>query len=40
MLLTTRAASIGHLANWIEVETLDQDVGALFVLRRAGFVWR
>ena len=33
-LLTTRAASMGQLASRIEVDTLDQDVGALFVLRR------
>ncbi len=37
-LLTTRAASTGRLANRIEVEILDQEVGALFVLRRAGIL--
>jgi len=37
-LLTTRAASTGGLANRIEVEILDQDMGALFVLRRAGML--
>jgi tetratricopeptide (TPR) repeat protein len=35
ILLTTRAASTGRLANRLEVEILDPDVGALFVLRRA-----
>ena len=37
-LLTTRAANMRGLASRIEVETLDQDVGALFVLRRAGLL--
>jgi hypothetical protein len=37
-LLTTRAASMGRLANRIEVEILGQDIGALFVLRRSGLL--
>jgi tetratricopeptide (TPR) repeat protein len=37
-LLTTRATSTGRLANRLEVEILDPDVGALFVLRRAGLL--
>jgi tetratricopeptide (TPR) repeat protein len=38
ILLTTRAQSMGRLAARIEVQTLDQDVGALLLLRRAGLV--
>ena len=38
ILLTTRAQSMGQLAKRIEVETMTQDVGALFLLRRAGLV--
>jgi tetratricopeptide (TPR) repeat protein len=38
ILLTTRAQSMGRLAKQIEVETMDQDVGALFLLRRAGLI--
>ncbi len=36
ILLTTRAQSMGRLALRIEVETMDHDMGALFLLRRAG----
>ncbi len=38
VLLTTRAVSMGRLASRIEVETLDQETGALFLLRRAGLL--
>jgi len=38
ILLTTRAQSMGQLAKRIEVETMSQDVGALFLLRRVGLV--
>src|SRR2546428_2639138 len=38
ILLTTRAAAMGRLAQRIEVEKLDVDVGALFLLRRAGIL--
>jgi hypothetical protein len=38
ILLTTRAQSMGRLAARIEVHTLDQDAGALLLLRRAGRV--
>ncbi len=38
ILLTTRAQSMGRLAKRIEVEVMGQDVGALFLLRRAGLV--
>ena len=38
LLLTTRAVCMGRLANRIEVETLDQETGALFLLRRAGLL--
>jgi tetratricopeptide (TPR) repeat protein len=38
ILLTTRAPSMGRLANRIEVEVMDQDVGTLFLLRRAGII--
>jgi hypothetical protein len=38
LLLTTRAQSMGRLAKRIEIETMDQDVGSLFLLRRAGLV--
>lgn len=38
VLLTTRAVSMGRLASCIEVETLDQETGALFLLRRAGLL--
>ena len=37
-LLTTRAQSMGRLAGRIEVDTLAQAVGALFLLRRAGLL--
>ncbi len=36
ILLTTRAQSTGKLARRLDVETLDQDIGALLLLRRAG----
>ena len=36
LLLTTRAVCMGQLASRMEVETLDQETGALFLLRRAG----
>jgi tetratricopeptide (TPR) repeat protein/nucleoside phosphorylase len=35
ILLTTRAQAMGRLASCIEVEVMSQDVGALFLLRRA-----
>ena len=35
ILLTTRAEATGKLANRIEVENMSQDVGTLFLLRRA-----
>src|SRR5205085_909645 len=35
LLLTTRAQAVGRLAHRVEVETMPQDVGALFLLRRA-----
>jgi tetratricopeptide (TPR) repeat protein len=38
ILLTTRAQSMGRQAKRIEVETMDRDVGALFLLRRVGLV--
>jgi tetratricopeptide (TPR) repeat protein len=38
VLLTTRAQSMGRLAKRIEVETMSQDVGALFLLRRVGLI--
>jgi tetratricopeptide (TPR) repeat protein len=37
-LLTTRATGMGRLASRIEVETLAQEVGALFLLRRTGLL--
>jgi len=38
ILLTTRAQSMGRLAQRLEVKVMDQDVGALLLLRRAGLV--
>lgn len=38
ILLTTRAQSLGRLAARIEVETMDRDIGALLLLRRAGII--
>jgi tetratricopeptide (TPR) repeat protein len=38
LLLTTRAWNMGRLAKRIEVETMGQDAGALFLLRRVGLV--
>ena len=38
ILLTTRAQSMGRLANRIEVDTLDQDAATLLLLRRAGLL--
>jgi hypothetical protein len=38
LLLTTRAQIIGKLARRLEVDTLDAQVGALLLLRRAGLV--
>lgn len=40
ILLTTRAQSMGRLAQRLEVETMDRDIGALLLLRRAGLVAR
>ncbi len=37
-LLTTRASSMGRLASRIEVDTLSQEAGALFLLHRAGLL--
>ena len=38
VLLTTRAHALGRLAQPIEVHTMPQDIGILFLLRRAGFL--
>src|SRR5262249_18376101 len=38
ILLTTRAQNMGRLAKRIEVETMDEDMGTLFLLRRAGLI--
>jgi len=38
VLLTTRAHTFGPLAQCVEVETMSQEVGALFLLRRAGLL--
>ncbi len=38
LLLTTRAQSMGGLAHRLEVETMDPDIGALLLLRRAGLI--
>lgn len=38
LLLTTRAQATGIVAQRLEVETMDQEVGALFLLRRAGLI--
>ncbi len=38
IVLTTRAQALGRVAQRIEVDTLDQEVGALLLLRRAGLV--
>jgi tetratricopeptide (TPR) repeat protein len=38
ILLTTRAYAIGPLAQRVEVETMSQEVGVLFLLRRAGLI--
>ncbi len=38
LLLTTRAQSMGRLASRLEVETMDRDVGALLLLRRATLI--
>lgn len=38
LLLTTRAQSMGRMASSIEVDTMDLDTGALFLLRRVGLV--
>lgn len=38
ILLTTRAQAIGGLASRLEVDTMDEDVGAQLLLRRAGLV--
>lgn len=38
IILTTRAQVLGNLAHGIEVEEMDQDNGALFLLRRAKFL--
>jgi tetratricopeptide (TPR) repeat protein len=35
ILLTTRALAMGRLARSIEIDTMPQDIGALFLLRRA-----
>jgi hypothetical protein len=37
-LLTTRAQALGRLAYGLEVDTMDQKVGALLLLRRAGLL--
>jgi tetratricopeptide (TPR) repeat protein len=38
ILLTTRVQALGGLAQRIEVDTMEQDIGALLLLRRAGLV--
>jgi tetratricopeptide (TPR) repeat protein len=38
IILTTRAQAMGRLAQRIEVDTMELDVGALLLLRRAGLV--
>jgi TIR domain/NB-ARC domain len=38
ILLTTRAQAMGRLAQSLKVETMNPDVGALFLLRRAAFI--
>jgi tetratricopeptide (TPR) repeat protein len=38
VLLTTRAQAMGRLAERLEVDTLPQEVGVLFLLRRAGLL--
>jgi tetratricopeptide (TPR) repeat protein len=38
LLLTTRAQTMGRLAQRIEVDTMDGDVGAVLLLRRAGLI--
>jgi tetratricopeptide (TPR) repeat protein len=38
ILLTTRAQSMGRLAKRIEVDTMDQNAGALFLLRRTSLI--
>jgi hypothetical protein len=38
LLLTTRAAATGRLAQRLEIETLPPEQGALFLLRRAGLI--
>ncbi|MBV8694709.1 MAG: hypothetical protein JO183_04380 [Ktedonobacteraceae bacterium] len=38
ILLTTRAQAIGGLAQRIEMEQMSQEIGALFLLRRAGII--
>ncbi len=38
IILTTRAQTLGRLAQRIEVDTMELDVGALLLLRRAGLV--
>ena len=38
ILLTTRAHAVGPLAQHLEVETMGQNVGALFLLRRTGLI--
>ena len=40
LLLTTRAQTMGRLAQRIEVETLDSEMGALLLLRRADLIPR
>lgn len=38
VLITTQAQAMGGLAYRIEVPTMENDIGALFLLRRAGFI--
>lgn len=38
VLITTRAQAMGRLARRVEVEMMDQDVGTLFLLRRAEII--
>jgi tetratricopeptide (TPR) repeat protein len=38
IMLTTRAQAMGRLADRLEIDTLEQEIAALFLLRRAGLI--
>ena len=38
VLLTTRARAMGRIAHRLEIEEMDQEIGVLFLLRRAGLI--